>query len=343
MNKPGNHSPREGSALIVALWVLMILALLIGTFAFEMHIEAGIASHQRRKLHARYLARAGVAYAQLLMERSLNAKEDDVASSEEFEELVEQAFRLSRGVGISSHTFELGRGKVVIDIMPEEGRRNVNLLSDEDWEEILDQAGIPEDKWKELIDCFTDWIDDNEFASLHGAESDDPFYQDAGYEVKNAPLDTVDELRMIKGFTAEVVYGRPPDADGQGGMPGIARWLTTWGDGRVNVNTASREVLLTLPGIDVWSVDKIIEGRTGMDEQAGTRYDGWESPDEVMAAAALDSSLKDRITVRDTQYLRVTAQGEVDNVRAGIWCVMEVGGEGGTIRPVYWREGDAME
>ena len=38
-------SRRAGSALIVALWVLLILTLMIGTFAFNMHIEAGITSH----------------------------------------------------------------------------------------------------------------------------------------------------------------------------------------------------------------------------------------------------------------------------------------------------------
>ena len=95
--------------------------------------------------------------------------------------------------------------------LPEQGRRNVNTLTDEDWEEILDQAGVPQEMWAELIDCFHDWTDEDDEHHLNGAESDDSFYEERGYKCKNAPLDTVDELLLIKGFTPAIVYGGPPE------------------------------------------------------------------------------------------------------------------------------------
>ncbi|MDD4736136.1 MAG: type II secretion system protein GspK [Kiritimatiellae bacterium] len=332
----GAGSGASGSALIVALWVLLLLSLLIGGFAFEMHIEAGITSHQRKKLHAQYLSRGGVEYARMLLVRSAKASEDDVASSEENESLVDNALRLSRGVTVSGMSIPLGRGRILLDVVPEEGRRNVNKLTDEEWEELLDQAGVPEDDWGELIDCFTDWVDEGDEHQLNGAESDDAFYEDAGYECKNAPLDTVDELLLIKGFTREVVYGERATEENPAPMTGIARHLTTWGDGRINVNTASREVLMTLPGMDEWVVDEIIDGRVGDDGEAGTRDDGWESVDAVLAEAGLSPELRDKITVKDKQYVRVVSRGEVGNVRAGIWCIMEMTGD--TPKPVFWRE-----
>jgi len=326
----------EGAALIVALWVLMILSLLISTFAFEMHIEAGITSYHRKKLKAQYLAQAGVEYAKMLLIRSAEAKEDDEATAEANENLVENSIRLSRGVSVSGMEIELGKGKIVLSIAPEEGRRNVNVLVDEDWEEILDQANIPKDLWDELIDCYTDWVDENDFSQLNGAESDDSFYDDAGYECKNAPIDTVDELRLIKGFTHEIVYGGKMEDDDDEPLLGIAKWLTTWGDGKININTASREVLLTLSGMDEMAVDEILDGRTGEDGELGTRDDGWESVDEVIGATGLPEDLKDKITVRDKQFLRVVSRGVVGNIETVVWCVLQQ--DGTDVKPVFWRE-----
>jgi general secretion pathway protein K len=327
---------RSGAALIVALWVLMILGLMIGTFAFEMHIEAGITSYHRKKLQAQYLARAGVEYARMMLVRSATSSDDEEATSEETQALVDNAYRLSRGVSVSNLRLPLGRGEMVLSIVPEEGRRNVNKLADEDWEEILDQANVPEDQWDELIDCFTDWVDEGDEHQLNGAESDDPFYQDAGYECKNAPLDTVDELLLIKGFTREIVYGTPSDVTDREPVKGIAAWLTTWGEGKININTASREVLMTLTGIDEWTVDQIIEGRAGEDGEPGTRDDGWESVSEAVSLAGIPGDIAERISVRDKQYVRVISLGEVGNIHAGIWAIMELDED--NVKPVFWRE-----
>jgi general secretion pathway protein K len=236
---------REGAALIVALWTVLILSLLISGLAYEMHIQAGITSHARKRLKAQVAARGGVEYAKFLLAKSFET------SAFEEQDLEKETFRilsknLERGIGVSGIEVEMGGAKARIDILPEAGRRNVNLLQDEDWEELLDQSGVPEEKWPELIDCFMDWTDPGDEHRLNGAEKDDPFYKERGYAPKNAPLDTVDELLLIKGFTPEIVYGGPP-ADPKGEpLRGIAHLLTTFGDGKVNVNTASREVLLTL-------------------------------------------------------------------------------------------------
>lgn len=337
----GKSSPsnrEQGAALIVAIWVILILSLLISSMAFDMQVEADVAAYHRKRTKAQYLARAGMEWTMAVLTRKVTESQDEELNlqPDQDEQLVVASINLSRGVGVSGIEKDFGAGKFIVDILPEESRRNVNLLTEEDWEEVLDQAGIENTKWPELIDSFMDWIDDNDTYRLNGAESDDAYYKDKGYEVKNAPLDTVDELLMIKGFDKGMLYGGPATDDEEVVYQGFAGWLTTWGDGKVNVNTASREVLLTLPNIEEDVIDRILEFRTGIDAAQNTKDDGFRDVEEVIQKTGLDPALGDRITTTERKYLRVVSIGEVDGVRNGIWAVLQAGE--GSVIPVYWRE-----
>ena len=332
--------PRRGAALIVALWTVLILSLLIGGLAYEMHIEAGITSYARKRLKAQAAARGGVEYAKFLLAKSFETsafEEGDAAK--EAERILSK--NLERGIGISGAAVEMGASKAAVDILPEAGRRNVNMLSDDDWEELLDQSGVPEEKWPELIDCFMDWTDASDEHRLNGAEKDDAFYKNKGYEPKNAPLDTVDELLLIKGFTPALVYGGPPPDPKSPPLQGIAHLLTTFGDGKVNVNTASREVLLTLTAgngkmMDDWVVDDLLKYRLGDDGLPNTKDDGFDSVEEAISKSGMDPALADKISVSDRRFVRVVSIGENHHVRSGVWAVFEVGGN--QVTPIYWRE-----
>ncbi len=336
----GRRDPASGAALIVALWTVLILSLLVGGMAYEMHIEAGITSYARKRLKAQVAARGGVEYAKFLLAKSFEA-----SSFEESEE-EKEAFRilaknLGRGIGVSGVKVEMGASAATVDIQPEAGRRNVNTLGDEDWEELLDQAGVPEETWADLIDCFMDWTDEGDEHRLNGAEEDDAFYKKQGYAPKNAPLDTVDEILLIKGFTPAIVYGGPP-ADPKGEpLRGIAHLLTTFGDGKVNVNTASRDVLLTLTAgngkmMDEWVVEDLLKYRLGDDGIANTKDDGFESVQEAINKSGMDSALADKLSVSDRRFVRVVSIGENNGVRSGVWAVFEVGEK--KVTPIYWRE-----
>ena len=338
-----NAGPRDsaaGAALIVALWTVLILSLLIGGMAYEMHVEAGITSYARKRMKAQVAARGGVEYAKFLLAKSFDnsafEEEDD-----EKEALRTLAKNLSRGIGVSGVKVEMGESTATVDVQPEAGRRNVNKLGDEDWEELLDQAGVPEEDWPELIDCFMDWTDEGDEHRLNGAEEDDAYYKEQGYVPKNAPLDTVDELMLIKGFTPAIVYGGPPPDPKSEPLRGIAHLLTTFGDGKVNVNTASREVLMTLTAangkmMDDWVVDDILKYRLGDDGLPNTKDDGFDSVQEAISKSGMDPSLADKISVSDRQFVRVTSIGDNHGVESGVWAVFEVGEK--KVTPIYWRE-----
>lgn len=331
---------RGGAALIVALWTVLILSLLIGGMAYEMRIEAGMTSYARKRLKAQVAARGGVEYAKFLLAKSFetSAFEEDDPEKEALRIL---AKNLERGIGATGVEVQMGESRATVDVLPESGRRNVNTLQDEDWEELLDQAGVPEEDWPELIDCFMDWIDADDAHGLNGAEEDDAYYKDLGYKPKNAPLDTVDEILLIKGFTPAIVYGGPP-ADPKGEpLRGIAHLLTTFGDGKVNINTASREVLLTLTAgngktLTDYEIEDILKFRLGDDGMPNTKDDGFASVQEAIAKTGMDPAFADKISVADRRFVRVTSIGENHGVRSGVWAVFEVGNR--KVAPIYWRE-----
>lgn len=334
----GNSS---GSALIVVLWVLLLLSMLVASFAYDMKIEGMVTAYAKNRLKAQEASLAGIEWTKAMLARDvpnrLNAEGGLVLEDGDDEQMGLAAYNLSRGIGVSGIVKELGDGTFTISIMPEESRRNVNALTDEDWDELLDQSGVPEDKWDEIKDCFKDWVDQGDAHRLNGAEKDDDYYSSKGYEPKDGPIDTVDELLLIKGFTSALLYGgASPYNEDDPPLRGIAGLLTTWGDGKVNVNSATREVLMTLPGIEDYVVEKILELRGGLDGQMGTTDDGFQNVGDVVARTGMDPKLQDKITTTERKFLRVVSMGEVRGVKTGVWVIAQQNGK--KFLPVFWRE-----
>jgi general secretion pathway protein K len=327
------REPRRGAVLIVALWVVIILSLMVSTLAFEMHVEAKVTSYYRSRMKAQYLTLAGVEWAKMLLVKS---RANDPFLEENYPELYVPAEILRRGNAVTGLTRELGDGTFTIDLVPEQGRRNVNRLEVEDWHILLESNYVPEDRWDELVDAFMDWVDRDEEHRLSGAESDDSYYEERGYKVKNAPVDMIDELVLIKGFTPAMVYGGPSEDPELPPYPGLAQWLTTVGDGKINVNAAAPDVLLSLPGMDEFAVEAILEGRLGIDGEPDTEDDGFESVDQVIQLTGLDPSLAGLFTTRDQAYIRLKVVGQVGEVRSGIWAIYRLGGN--LMSPHFWRE-----
>jgi type II secretory pathway component PulK len=64
-------SDRRGSALIVALWVILLLTILVGGMAFEMKVEANVAGFYRKRVKAQYLAQAGVEWTKAMLNKKV--------------------------------------------------------------------------------------------------------------------------------------------------------------------------------------------------------------------------------------------------------------------------------
>jgi len=341
---------RSGSALIVVLWVLGLLSMFVMAFAFDMHIEARITSTWRKKLKAEYLAKAGVELARMALAETSDSEINNTdpvnyLAKGSDEKLRYAAVTLAHG-GAAELSRELGAGTVAVSIQPENARMNINAMihtEDRDatyaaWESLFESAGVPREQWDILVDCLLDWVDPNELTHLNGVESQ--YYEslDPPYKSKNRPLETVDELFLIKGFNEFI-----PDSD-QTIYDAVAAYLTTYSeDQKVNINAASRDTLMAVLNIDAQMADLIIAERLGPDGLEGTDDDEpFKDLNDLLARIpVLDQVVAERISFNATGRFTIRVRGKVGDVERVITCVVKLADKQLSI--LKWFEGPPEE
>ena len=348
-------SARSGSALVMVMFVILILAMMVGSFGFEAHLEGKYASYARDRVKAAQLAQSGIVLAEMLMSKSGGGGGASAPDSQD--RWFDATERLRLGQSITGLVEPFGAGYIIIDIEPEPGRLNVNLLKQDDWEVLLGNIGIPQEYHDDIIDPILDWIEPGEGARPKGAKTDDYYSRlDPPYKAKGGPFDTVRELLLVKGFSESILTGGVFDPLSVEGDPsvtsrirfrgvkfsddeaeiyisGIEHMLTTYGDGKVNIQSAPYDVLRTLPGVDDILAYAIMEERESvMDDEPNP----FRSPQDLFSRVdGLDPAIANRITVR-SQYYRITATGRVGNVERRIWCIAFH--DGRTFRYLRWCE-----
>lgn len=342
MRRRGMADLKNGSVLIVVLVMTFILSMIVMSLATQSKMEAKITKVARLRRRAEGLSQSGMAVARMLLikqgEVSDSATEEETADDRWYE----PASRLKDGLPVTGLKEGLGDGDIILDIVPEPALLNVNKLHVDDWERLLEVGGIPEDYWPELIDSFFDWVDTDAKPRADGGESEDYYTTlEEPYLAKNGPLDTVGELLLVKGFTKAIVYGgrlNSEDTDEEGAyVSGLADMLTTYGDGKVNVNAASSRVLMTLPGVDDVVAGAIIEEREGWLSEAGEDEDhSFESVGGFMSRIpGLEPGVKTRVTTR-SQFFRINSVGKIGRVTRRIWAIVEQKGQEMIV--LRWRE-----
>ncbi len=144
-----------------------------------------------------------------------------------------------------------------------QGRFNINSIIDntgkripaavDRFKTLLQNLGLAD----ELADYLADFIDkDDALGFPVGAEDNDYLVLQQGYRTSNKPLVSVTELRLVKGFDAEVISKLMPHISA---LPEGAP---------INVNTATAEVLRSLiasgggsPGISLADAESLIKTR----------------------------------------------------------------------------------
>jgi len=139
----------------------------------------------------------------------------------------------------------------------------------------------------EMAAALADWMDADNLPLAAGAE--DASYLERNYRVKNAPLDALEELRLVKGFDAAAVEK----------LSRVAVVAPSNGKTRINLNTAPREVLMAVLGISGAEADGLIAQREGSPFTAATLPTGptaavWATAPNV----ARISAASDRFLVR---------------------------------------------
>ena len=134
---------REGSALIMALFVIVVLAMLVGSFGFEAHLEAKYASYAKNRIKASQLAESGMVIAEMLMGKqggssgsgtatasatTTGMTKTSVSQTEDEDRWADAAERLKLGQSIYGLVEPVGEGFVILDIVPEGLHQRVSVV-----------------------------------------------------------------------------------------------------------------------------------------------------------------------------------------------------------------------
>jgi len=217
-----------GVALILVIWVLVILIAIVGEFSYSMRTELNILQNFKEEEESYQLALAGIEHAKIEI---LSQKEPLYTYLNK-----EGILIFGQGDENPMRKSELGNGAFSYTITDEDGRLNINNASLPQLRYIIESTDVDITVVDTIADSIIDWRDTNDLHMLNGAEED--YYQslERPYSCKDGPFDTIDELLLVRGVTPEI-------------FKNLTAYFTTWGSGRVNINTAPREVLEAIFGI----------------------------------------------------------------------------------------------
>jgi general secretion pathway protein K len=252
----GRVSDQRGVALIIVLWIFIFLFAVALDFSTEVRDEANAAHRFSEDTQGYYLALAG--FQRGLYEYALQAPGAGTPRREPAPGFFD----------LSWHEEKLGNGTMRVRLIDEGGKINLNRSDEGTLRRIFTNLGVEEPRRSDLVDSILDWIDPDNLHRVNGAESD--YYESLSppYTAKNGLFDTVEELLWVKGVTADLFFGAAAAEYPEGRRPGLAEVFTVDSPiDRVNLRTASAEVLHALLGIGLEKTRAFVEERKKLSDK----------------------------------------------------------------------------
>jgi len=254
---------QRGAISIIALWILAILTILATGFAYRMSLELKLSGYQLERLRATYMAKAGINRAIYELEKDTTHNFD--ALNEPWSNNPEAFQEVNLGEGTYTVSYPESEEGERYGLSDEERKININQAPPHVLNRLIsliaEESSSPIDA-DGLVACIIDWRDsDSTESEPNGAE--EPYYQslENPYHCKNGNFQATEELLLVKGMNPEI-FSSAQDL------------ITVYGSGKVNINTAPREVLQAL-GLGQELADKILRFRLGKDDLLGTEDDGF--------------------------------------------------------------------
>lgn len=258
---------KEGMVLVLALWILSILAIFAFSIGLGVRQKISLVSRLERREAVHYAAKAGIQKARAALRSISDEKKSfDVLDSKKFKYNNPDFFRgISTGEGIVEVSYQnydqgLNNPVTMYGFEDEERKLNINAASREELQRLfMHAAGLNQEGALDLANAIIDWrtVLDQEIAGFYS----DEYYSNLNfpYEPKKKDFEFLEEVVLVKGMNPEIFIR-------------VKDFLTVYGDGRVNINTAPKPVLLSL-GMTWDVVDLIIRGRNGKDQLPATADD----------------------------------------------------------------------
>jgi hypothetical protein len=299
----GKRVKSGGAAIMLALWALFLLSALVISWALDIDSRLSISGEGTRMLRAEALACSG---AEVALHPAVNPGSPNLSG-----ELDNGATYQARLTG-------------------EGGRLNLNwLVAGENPDRLailrryLEIKGIDLNERESMVDSLLDWVEPN--TGLHHLnappEADD-------YHPPHTLLTRIDELKKVAGwadFTS---------------TPGWDDNFTLNSGGPVDLAWASREVLLSLPGLTPEMVERFLQLRQGPDGIDGTEDDTqFKAMEEVRATLGLNEEqfkqLNGLISFKDPIF-RVVSVGMAGKAKRTVQMVFRRVGVVPSV--ITWKE-----
>lgn len=267
---------RRALVLPVVLVVISLLALTLASFIFFVQSERSGAAAYTLDQQSRLTAESGLEELvsilrlgkhdakawfdnpqrlrhALVWAELYDRQSDPVREAGSRKELLEPGVRPSPAwrYSVVAPNWDGPRDTVRYGITPESAFLNINLATEEQISRLLTPLllDLAVENPQDLINALLDWRDEDSDARQNSAENEYYNALEPPYNAKNAALDTIEELLLVKGFSAAVLYGEdtnrngildlneddgdasfPPYDNGDGVLnPGIAPFLTVLG------------------------------------------------------------------------------------------------------------------
>lgn len=281
----GSRSHRHGGfALLCVLWALAVLTILSVGFGRRALLDRRAAAMSIDHVQARGLARGALERAIVEVEMETAAREAVLTSMRGAQPagayLGGRSGNLFAGDGVFADAEAARIGDVCgYTVHDCESRISLNAAP----EELLDEVpGLSFRMVASIID------------RRESALDPDPVL----------PFLTVEEMLNIDDINKDDWLGGEDE-------PGLNTLFTVWGDGRVNVNTASAEVLRCIPDVSDGVVEAMVSYRAGPDGRLRTKDDRFFS-DYAEISRELGVSPEDleplaRFCKLESQYFTITA------------------------------------
>jgi general secretion pathway protein K len=236
------------------MWALMILTLFSISISYSVQRRVALLS-RLQTLDALYpVAYSGVEFCKSLIvddsQKDIDTFSDSWAN-----------VSASRSSQLKNGSFVIGDGRRS-GMVDEESKVSLNKAKPDVLARLLQQvANVNKDEAEELAYCLIDWMDSDSFFGHPNYGAEDSYYEslDKPYSAKDSKYEQLDEMLLVSGMNQDIFEAIKP-------------YVTVYGMGHINLNTASKPVLLSL-GLSSELCDKIVRYRSGPDGKDGTGDD----------------------------------------------------------------------
>ncbi|MCM8787280.1 MAG: general secretion pathway protein GspK [Candidatus Omnitrophica bacterium] len=253
---------KKGSILILSIWTIFFLSTLSIILGYNIRGKLHLIKHIEQLNTSFYLHQLAIKKS---IAEILKSKKDSCAflgNKNDINLFGENEINFC-DVPNAIHKAQIYNNlKHYYGIFDEERKININIASQDLLTRLFQTVlGVDKIEAQELAASIIDWRDTDSFLSIPFGSAEDNYYRALlhPYEAKDAPFEVLEELLLVKGMNIDY-------------FEKIKRFVTIYGDGKININTAPREIFLAV-GLNERTVAKFLSFRNGRDGIEGTSDD----------------------------------------------------------------------